>query len=266
MNIHFNDIELFEKLKSSSIIKIEFGSTMYGLNDSNSDIDFLYVYVISKNELNSFLKSHHQLQFKENGIDHNFINIHQFITNTISGDSTINFECINSDKLLGTDLEFLYNLRSSFNTDSVIRSYLGLAKRDHKHYFKETNHRTQLKRIIHIYRGYYYAKTLMDKSFTLLNKDVLSIAKEVRTTSENDFTKKKEYLTNAINLISISREELNNLKIGTISKNMDIISSSLIDKGLNDLMNKEEFKYKQDILKDFDMSVFYNAFENWVSY
>jgi len=63
MNIHFNDKELFEKLKSATIAKIVVGSNMYGTQNSSSDIDYLYIYATSENELNSFVKVHHQLQY-----------------------------------------------------------------------------------------------------------------------------------------------------------------------------------------------------------
>ncbi len=33
MNIHFNDRQLFEKLKSATIVKCVVGSHMYGTND-----------------------------------------------------------------------------------------------------------------------------------------------------------------------------------------------------------------------------------------
>lgn len=269
MNIHFSDKTLFNKLVSASILKIEIGSTMYSLNDSNSDIDYLYVYATSDNELNSFLKSHHQLQFKEDGIDHNFINIHQFIRNTISGDSTINYEVINSNKLLGTNLEFLYNMRKSFSNYNIIRSYLGMCKRDNLHYFKKTDHRDQLKTIIHIYRGYYFAKSIMNNDFKLVNSDILSISNEIRQIGENDFKSKKEYLTKSSLLVSDLRNELNqylNLKTLDMSKNMDINSQVLLDINLNTLINSDTYIENKNILKNFDMTCFYDSFENWVSY
>ena len=81
MNIHFKNKELFEKLKSATIAKVIVGSHMYGTNTESSDIDYLYIYATSENELNSFIKVHHQLQYKEDGIDHNFVSLHNFLNN-----------------------------------------------------------------------------------------------------------------------------------------------------------------------------------------
>ena len=61
-----------------------------------------------------------------------FINIHSFLSNAISGDSTINFGVINSKQILGTELDFLYKYREYFYNYKIIRSYLGLARRDLK--------------------------------------------------------------------------------------------------------------------------------------
>lgn len=81
MNIHFDNKELFEKLKSATIAKVVIGSKMYGTYDaSKSDIDYLYIYATSENELNSFIKTHHQLQYKEDGIDYNFVSLHTFLS------------------------------------------------------------------------------------------------------------------------------------------------------------------------------------------
>ena len=69
MNIHFANKELFEKLKSATIVKCLVGSRIYGNHTNGSDYDYLHIYATSENELNSFIKVHHQLQYKEDGID-----------------------------------------------------------------------------------------------------------------------------------------------------------------------------------------------------
>src|ERR1700749_424554 len=102
MNIHFKDKELFENLKHATLAKVRIGSHLYGTNDSESDEDFLHIYATSEKELQSFIWTNHQLQYKTDGNDHNFISLHAFIRNCVNGDSTINFEVIHSTELIGT--------------------------------------------------------------------------------------------------------------------------------------------------------------------
>ena len=270
MNIHFKDSTLFENLIKASLVKVEIGSTMYGTNDSGSDTDYLYVYATSQNELNSFLKSHHQLQFKENNIDHNFISLHGFLNNLINGDSTINFEVVNSDKLVNTPLQFLYDMRTAFNNYSIIRSYLGLARRDGKHYFKAPTHREQLKSITHIWRGFYYARAILNNNFKLIDVEFLEKVKEIRKTAEDDFKTKKELLNSSLDNISrlrdVLNEKFNNKKLN-LPKYMDISKKKKLDSNLSNLMSMSSaWFYRQNHLNNFDLTPFYDSFENWVNY
>lgn len=165
MNIHFDNKEAFEELKRVSVLSIKIGSWMYGTNDENSDSDILYIYVPSYEEMNSMASSHHQFQYKEDGVDHIFVDIYNFLKNSLNGDSTINFEVINHPSLVGTELEFLYNMRHSFSNHKIIRSYLGMARRDVKHISNGSTDRDKNKKLNHVLRGYNFCEQILAKVF-----------------------------------------------------------------------------------------------------
>lgn len=166
MNIHFTDQKVFELLKQASIFSIEIGSKMYGTFDEESDTDILYIYLPCIEELTSFVSTHHQFQYKENGIDHLFINIFQFFRNALNGDSTINFEVIHHPSLENSALDWIYRNRNIFINYRIVKSYLGLARRDLKQVAKEGTLRDKNKRIAHILRGYHFCQSLLINDFT----------------------------------------------------------------------------------------------------
>lgn len=262
MNIHFNDRQLFEKLKSATIVKCVVGSHMYGTNTETSDIDFLFVYATSENELNSFITTHHQLQYKEDGIDYNFVSLHSFLKNTLNGDSTINFEVINSDALIGTELEFLNENKKSFLTYTMVRSMLGLARRDIKHFFRAETEYDKLKRLKHIVRGYLYSVDMINGCFDFndCNKRLLSIELNVATNKQL-----KEYENLISNLRNVLTEKFNDKTLGLAQK-FNVEDGIKITKLFTEYCSSESFKNKQNLLKDFDMTMFINSFENWVEY
>ena len=262
MNIHFDDKDLFDKLKRATIAKVLVGSHMYGTNNEKSDKDFLYIYATSENELTSAIVSNHQLQYKEDGVDHNFVSLHSFIRNTINGDSTINFEVIQSDSLIDTNLEWLSSYKDSFITYTVIRSYLGLAKRDLKHLSKASDE-LKKKRLGHIIRGFLYSLDMINKKFNfrLINNELIFIMKDLFFSKEvvSEYEAKINLLRNELN------DKLNNKTLG-LSQHMNVEDAINITKSLNYFCKSGVFKNCQEELKDFDMSYFMNAFENWVDY
>jgi len=263
MNIHFTDKELFEKLKLATLAKVKVGSHLYGTNNENSDIDYLYIYATSEAELKSFVWTNHQLQYKEDGIDHNFVSLHSFVRNIINGDSTINFEVVHSDELKGTWLGFLEQLAYSFNTYTIIRSYLGFARRDCKHFSKCTTDYEKRKKIEHIVRSYLIATTLMDDTFNFVYfKDLL---KDVMSRTEISLSTVK-YYAEQLDVLRIQlNAQLDNKTLG-LAKIMDVTHGKNLEGVMKMFQQHDEFKNKQKILKDFDMSIFINAFENWVTY
>ena len=265
MNIHIKDIDLFEKLSISTIIGIEVGSKMYGLEHENSDTDLLCIYATSDRELNSFYMTHHQLQYKELNKDYIFTNIHTFIRNCLTGDATINFEVINSKKLIGTNLEFLYNSRFSFYNYKILRSYLGLAKRDIKRI--DIDGKTELdknKKIAHAYRGFITAKKIYDKKEIELTKEEISYIKE-NIWSLNGFKERKEYsdklMSDIENFRTIINSELDNGKIVKFMKSNDQIK---LQSFIEELTSSELYKNKK--MSDFNMSLIYEINETDVSY
>jgi predicted nucleotidyltransferase len=229
MNIHIKDIKLFEELKNSTLVNIEVGSKMYGLIHQNSDIDMLYIYATSDIELNSFYMSHEQLQYKGINKDYIFTNIHVFLRNALNGDSTINFETINSKKLIGTSLEFLYDLRKEFYNYKILRSYLGMAKRDIKRVnIDGKNDFDKNKKIAHAYRGLMFAKKVYFKNEILLSKN------EIKEIKENiwllkDYNDRENYCNILMENIDSFRKMINiELNNGKIIKFMSINSQKKI--------------------------------------
>jgi len=269
MNIHITDKNVFEALKSASIAQCQFGSPLYRTNDEFSDVDIHYVYTTSVNELNSFLKSHHHLQYKSDGVDHIFVNFHTFLHNLLRGDSTVLFEIIQSDSFKNTDLEFIYNMKDAFINYSVIRSYIGLANRDCKLYYKKETHREQIKSLGHIWRGYFFAKSIMDGNFRLINEEFLEVFAKLKAIEETNFVEKKRWLAEGHNNVTILREILNdrfnNNKLG-LPKYMTTENQMILDSKINNMMLSQNWVTKQSYLDKFDLTPFYDAFENEISY
>ena len=264
MNIHITDKELFEKLKAATLVKCLVGSHMYGTNNVNSDIDYLYIYATSENEMLSPFKAHHQLQYKEDGIDYNFVSLHNFINNTLSGDSTINFEVIYSGVLLDSSLEWLFENKNMFITYSVIRSYIGLTRRDINHYGKYKSDKERIKRFTHILRGIFYTTSLLSNKFDFNECNRKTLA-EVH---KNEFNSGKR-LKEVTKVTSELRQDLtyasdnNTLNLGKTIKVEDGIK---LNNWMIELCKSNVFLEKQKILSDFDMSIFIDSIENWVAY
>ncbi len=270
MNIHFKDKELFENLKLATIAKVKVGSHLYGTNgmyddsEHTSDEDFLYIYATSENELKSFIWTNHQLQYKEDGIDHNFVSVHSFIRNCLNGDSTINFEVIQSDELQGTKLAFLNENKEAFKTYQIIRSYLGFARRDIKYYYKTKTEYEKKKQLEHIIRGFLYSYDLIHTNFKfkLINLNLKDKIKDLDVNT-NDVLKKYDFcITNTrIDL----NERLNNNTLG-LAKIIRTDDAKIINDQLLDLQTTDYWKEKKEYIADFNMNLFINAFENWVEY
>lgn len=271
MNIHIKDEGLFKALKDSSLVACQFGSHLYNTNDELSDKDIHYVYTTSVGEMNSFLREqHHHIQYCEDGVDHVFVSFHNLIRNVINGDSTVLFEIIHSNSLIGTPLEFIHNFRSFFVNYSIIRSYTGLGNRDCKHYHKKETHRDQIKALGHIYRGYFFAKSLMEDNFRLVNDEFLQTFEKIKSIEDGNHKDKKLFLQKGQELITNLREELNNRfnnKTLGLPKYMSVENQIILDEEISELMCKNIWFTKQRIVNNNDiMSLFYDAFENGINY
>lgn len=100
MNIHFTNKVLKKELDKSTIFEIEIGSGMYNLKTSESDTDILKIYLECSLNMTSVIKNHHQFQYKDeqNNIDYIYTSLQQFIANILSGDSTVNYEVLYSER------------------------------------------------------------------------------------------------------------------------------------------------------------------------
>lgn len=231
----------------------------------------MYIYATSQNELNSFVWTNHQLQYKEDGVDHNFVSLHSFIRNIINGDSTINFEIVHSDELKGTCLEFLHTVRNSFNTYTMIRSYLGFARRDLKHIGKCNTTAEKLKKLEHIVRCSLFASHLINvnefKNKTIDFKYICNILKTIiKDYNEIDLNARINFWSKSIDADRIILTAKHDNKTLGLAKLMNVEEGRLLNAMLLTIVGTDLFKEKQNILNNFDMSLFINAFENWVEY
>ena len=261
MNLHFKDIELFEKLKKATLHKALIGSHMYGTNDINSDYDYLYIYVPSLSERNSFYQSHHQLQYKENGIDHNFVNIFTFLKNCIIGDSTINFEVVQSQDIQNSDIGFLWDMREAFYNYKILRSYNGLCRRDLRE-LPKASEENKNKRIAHILRGHIFSKMILEKKFNPVISDDLKIKiNEIKNFKDwkvrKDFT---EILRNEVEEFRKYISVLYDTKDFSLPTFMSIENQIILDKQVNELIYSDVWKEKSKWI--MDMNLFYEANEN----
>ena len=273
MNIHFTDTELYKNLLATTVATIKVGSHMYNLDNEDSDIDYLNIYVESKNNIESFMWEHHQLQYKENNTDQNFSTIQSFIRNAMTGDATINFEVLFSDELKNSNLSWLYEHRESFINYNIIKSYLGLAKRDLKYYRKGTgnlrNHTKETdKKLSHFVRGIIFAKMLLNGKFVVNMKNTknfkefvpdLELLTGIKNGIHNMHTDLVEYFEREMNEL---RNELNiRLEKGQIVRFMDSEKMRILDEDLKKYIAYNEI----DVDIDYG-DIFYEALEKGIEY
>lgn len=159
MNIHITK-EQKDTLDENVICSFVFGSKLYKTDSEQSDTDILRI--VNNVNSNSFVWSHHNLQYTDNetNTDYVYTTYPNFIRNLLTGDSTVNFEIV---MFSGQSeyLEFLQKNATKFATKKLIRSYLGLAKRDIKNFHKTGD----LSKLNHAKRGIHFAgllQTLLD--------------------------------------------------------------------------------------------------------
>lgn len=299
MNIHFSDKQLFNNLSEAALCRLTIGSKLYGLEHKESDTDYLYILPKTVLETNSFLNSYHQLQYKDEitHTDHNFTNIHNFITNCISGDSTVNFECLHSLELQNSELGFLAKCHLYFYNYNIIRSYLGLCDRDIKHYGKQKTMKDKASAIIHVYRGFSFAKSIFENSFQLLDNQLIELAKNVRRIYQsadnqncNQNHKQISIPNNATyhNLqtpkyyehqLDIMQQEIKDFRQNILNKaleNKQINKTmlpefqSILDSHLHKFIEGNFYQQQRNKItlqnQKILMGLFYHANENWVNY
>jgi predicted nucleotidyltransferase len=222
MNIHI-DISTKNILDNHIISDTVFGSKLYGCDNSSSDTDMMMIYQPSFEEKNSIFVSHHQMQYKDisTNTDYIYSNISQFIRNTINGDATINAEIIFSDSFKNTSLEFLHNNRHIFVNYRLIKCYLGICRRDLREASKTDN---PSKKVAHAYRGYVFAKQLMEDPDNFKNIFDISFYNIIKNMNYKEISKYSSELLNDINIL---REYLNKTTI--LPKTMKPSDMKLLD-------------------------------------
>lgn len=251
MNIHFTDKTLKEQLIQSTILETEVGSGMYGMKNENSDTDILFVYLDGIINPNLF-QTNHQLQYNENNTNYIFTSLQQFVRNILSGDNTINYEVLVSEKNKGRKyFDELYNIINKYNIN-VIKSYLGLAKRD----LKELKKNYSGKKMFHFIRGVEFAYSLANDEniFSILeNKERLLKIKNSDEINE-DIRETMALYESSMNTL---RAVVNSTKINIDYK--DIISINNI---IKDITNDNYYKKQNNLDIDnlFIKAIFNNEF------
>jgi len=283
MNIHFNDFNLFLQLKNNTIFNTKVGSHMYNLNNENSDVDYLNIYL---EERSSVLWEHHQLQYKENNenhnlsIDHNFSSLQSFIRNILTGDATINFEVLYSEDLKNSSLNWLYDIRDKFQNYQIIRSYIGLTKRDFKMFLRESKefkiiNNENSKKLSHFLRGYVFSIMLIEKNFDILmNTNYLSEVSNGLTDNRflynlknSNFEIDDKFIKFILNIGNEKLDELRNVlnkkfEKKEISRYLDIETLEFVDNKVIEL--NKNFNLKNYVIDYGD--ILYDALENGIEY
>lgn len=258
MNIHFTDEKLFNDLMQSSIFQIEIGSGMYNLKTETSDTDILVIYLDGIVNSNSIIRTHHQLQYiKDNydgtSTDYIFTSLTQFLNNILSGDSTINYEVLKSEAFKNHSKEFKFlSELEVFDNVNVIKSYLGMAKRD----LKAIKGEFSTKKLYHIARGVLFAEAVLNSRniFDVL-KENYSDLKKIRETDSSFYF--------GINLTAqhLLEIKMNKLRDQIQNKEFKLTADDvlIIDSIISNIVNQKKYKIKFSInYKNLIVNAVYN--------
>lgn len=272
MNIHIKDKVLFDDLLDSTFFNIKMGSDLYGLRDENSDTDFLCIYAPSLNQMSSFNKSIHQIQYKdiEHEVDYVFTDMYTFFWNLLNGDSTINFEIIHTSDYKNSEFgEYFDFLTPKLRSYSTIVSYLGFANRDIKHFWKEKTDRDKVKKLLHIERSFNFAKQIFNdyENFSLIDNSLLEKRKLYQLLSGqglNEFC--KGYIESISEDIKKFRQEILNVALEKkeINRFLSFDDQEELDDKLFHFSQKPIFLNKQQ--KFLSLEPYYLVNENELKY
>lgn len=129
------NILIDEKVKAQLdpliIQTIEFGSTLRGDRNPNSDRDFLHIIKNTPVQMGLPVYAHHLLQYKVNNEDHIYCSLTSFVKGLLDGDSTVFIEILRSGILRGSvELSALHTGMKKFSTYRSAKALLGTADRD----------------------------------------------------------------------------------------------------------------------------------------
>ncbi len=263
MNLHFKDTELFEKLEKATLFKAVVGSHMYGTNTEKSDLDYLSIYVPSISERNTFYQSHHQLQFKGDGVDHNYVNVFTFLKNLINADSTINLEVVCHESIKDSCLGFLYEIRDVFYNYKIVRGYTGFCNRDLKHLPKQPNDYEKNKKLCHVVRGLDFAKQVYDKKFSPIISEETKESFDIIMSIDNWEIRKKvtDSLKEEVDAYRKFISEKYDSADFHLPTFMKVENQKILDYEISKLIKTDNWKEKSQWHMDLDM--FYDANENY---
>lgn len=260
MNIHVTDQCLQNELFNSELVRIPFGSHVYGLNNQHSDKDYICIYAESDIERKSFLWEHHNFQIKEDNTDYIFTSLRTFIRNLINGDMPGNLEAIYHNDMNNSLLSYFYVNRHQFSSYTNVRAYLGFAKRDLKHALRNDS------RLCHAYRSYLSAKRLLDNSFDpcCINWNEYDILVDMKEGNLSHAAKKKfcHQLTTEVNSL---RDHVNQLlQENAIIRFMDVGNMKKLDDWLLTTTNSNWYNDKAKVLSSNEYK--YQALESGITY
>lgn len=252
MNIYISKEEK-ENLEEQKLLSVKVGSQLYNLNNKSSDEDILNIYAAREEDLHSLVNMHHQFQYKGDNTDFLYCSLQLFIQNILSGDSTLNFESLYSEEFKNSkELSWLYNMRGEFINYTMIKAYVGFARRDIKQYKKEKNH----KKLFHALRGVKVAKAMLEgkgysNDYQSLGSDVFSELVALKNGADRDY----KYADNILEEISSARDELNRqLETKLISRSVSLEVLKELDtqvKNTSKAFMKQGQSYNDTVLKSY---------------
>lgn len=263
MNIHFTNESFFKELQENSLVKLEVGSKMYGFDNANSDVDYLYIYLRPYVNDTSFVWEFQPLQYKEDGVDHIFVDLNTFVKHVMTGESTLFFEALH--ELNGTSLQRLYDYRKWFYSYNVIKSYLGLAKRDFKKVSDSiTNEYVNYKKLHHGVRGYWSAQMVLEGQYSNqwreMKPETYDAAMRLKDGKMDvDPRIVIDYYQNWLQVLRV--DTTRKLELGKINRIMDPAKMDILDQTIRDIT---EITPRCNF--HLDMHYFYEALENGIKY
>lgn len=266
MNIKFTDENLFKLLKESALVVVPVGSRSYGLEHAHSDHDWLYIYPTPKNELNSPFRGHHQFQYKDKeGNDHLFVSLHSFITNLVSGDSILNFEALHTPEFATSILGVFSKRKRIFYSLTIIRAYLGRARKDFKNYDKlvKLHNSVRSKKLLHMMRSFDFAKAVHEGALQLNGGPARVQWDKIMALPGAE---QEKYARNYYLNIDFFREKLVNEK-QYIPVFMGVNEQLLVDALITEIRHTKEYRQKRKNLGlQLSMQPFYHANELGITY
>lgn len=238
MNIHFQNQELLEQLNNNVIFKIEVGSIFYDLKNELSDTDYLCIYIDSIYNKGTFNSNHH-LQYNDviNNTNYIYCTIEQFVANILNGDSTVNYEVSKTEEFKEKFPELYLELY--FKNVFIIKSYLGLVKRD----LKKLKQNYSGKLASHFIRGLIFAEKIISHLKIDLEVEEIKFLKELKEEKNILSLEKIEKYEKQMNDLreNLKIEKIDLVKFYEIEKEVGKINRKYSELMFNNINSKHIF-------------------------